>query len=206
MVTPKSPFRRQTLHLSNEQFAARFRRLLEKGKYWEATRLSIFMDEGEFLTQACPVVTTFEHFDGLFQCLGPRGALGHILKHVGMEFLRRVILESEHAKFEYTISTCIHDLVIPTLEEQRYDRAIDILKAVQERYAEGDGRPERMGEVPKFRLFMDEFIKRLLQNGDGTSVKKFFNLHGKNIWSRCQDIFGVFYQSTAQHLRDRNDR
>ena len=52
------------------------------------------MKDDEFLKYLCRVVTTLDHFKGLYECLKQRKMVPAFLAHGGMVLVRKVIVET----------------------------------------------------------------------------------------------------------------
>lgn len=196
----------QSVRQANEQFFERFKKLIDEGKYWEAARLGNFMDNEEFLSCAYSVMTTFEHFQGFYIYLDLRNVIKRIFAYGSITFVRKIIVEFKDAYFERAIlDDTVRWAIILSMDEDRYDRVVDLFEAIQEKYAIGDERLGQIGEISKFRLFMDDFIGALALNDRNGTIKRFFALHGENFKSKYRSIFEVFCLSLVHYLRNKSD-
>ena len=110
----------------------------------EIVKLGDSMKKDEFFKHLCPLISTLEHYKGLFECLQRRDLLPRFFIHGSMSLVRRAIIEVELVYNGDTIRWYyIRSAVILSIEKGRHDRFIGLWEAVQERFADEDKKREQ---------------------------------------------------------------
>ena len=78
----------------------KFEELINKGQYKEIAELGKKMNEGELLKCLCQVVTSPDHFKGLYEYLKQRDMVSGFLAHGEVALVRKVIFEIDLLKTE----------------------------------------------------------------------------------------------------------
>lgn len=193
----------QTFHLkmlsnfdstTGEQVFEQFQALIVKEQYGEIAKLGGGMTDEEFLKHICLIMTTLEHCNGLFEYLQCRGMIPGLLMHGNMELVRKAIIELKGSYFlDYCISRDhLQDAIILSFNNYRYDRAINLLEAVQGRFAIEDEKCKRTRKPSELEIFMDLFFTKLAPEKDTAQFLHFLNLRGEIFSKEYPSIFAIF--------------
>ena len=112
----------------------KFEELINKGQYEEIAELGKEMNDEELLKCLCQVVTSLDHFKGLYGYLKQRNMVPGFLAHGEMVLVRKVIVETgllETDDFGHCDS--IYDAIALSLNEDRHERVAGLFEAAQER-------------------------------------------------------------------------
>ncbi len=143
------------------------------------------MKDDEFLKCLCPVVTTLDHFKGLYEYLEQRKMVPAFLAHGQMVLVRKVIVETDLLETKgFGGCNSIYDAITLSLSEGRHDRVAGLFEAARR-------RPDWKN---KFYLFVRGFFDRYLPEKDSMPLKRFLTLHGKE--------FGKKHSATFRTIRD----
>ena len=193
------PSQRHLVLQTREQVSERLTTLIERERYWEVARVCNSMSDEEFLEHLCQVMSTLKHFDGLVWYLTYRDALPSFLEHGKMALVREVIAALTSYKYGYCMYPGdIKSAVIQSFNENRHDHAIDLLKAVQERYADEDEQRRQIGKMPEFNYFMGSFMKLFAPEKNNVSDKLFLFMHREEFNSDYRSVFEVFCLSLVK--------
>ena len=112
-----------------------FQELLEAEKYGTIIKIGESMKGDEFLKYICPVVTTLDHFKGLYEYLKQRKMVPGFLAHGEMALVRKVIVETGLLQTVKIFGYCdsIYAAIALSLREDRHERVAGLFEAAQER-------------------------------------------------------------------------
>ena len=97
------------------------------------------MDRARYARQLCPVITSLNHFKGLYGHFEHCSMLTNFLVYGDMPLVNEVIFEFNDVDFDHFISRVhISKALILSLNENQHDRVIELLVVVQERDEEKD--------------------------------------------------------------------
>ena len=108
--------------------------MINKKQYKEIVELGKEMSDEELLKCLCQVVTSLDHFKGLYEYLKQRNMVPGFLAHGEMVLVRKVIVETD--LLETTdLGQCdsIYDAIALSLKEDRHERVAGLFEAAQER-------------------------------------------------------------------------
>ena len=195
----QSSSQRQSVPVVDEHTSEHFKALLDGGAYEELRELSDGMDDNVFLERICPVMATFEHFMGLFKLLRQLKGLSKFLVHGDMALVEQVTAELEFTKYHIHKEHILTALTL-SLNEDRYERVIDLLKAVKERHAYVDVENVQEGRRTRFESFTTTFFDVFNPLNNSTSLKRFFTHHGEEFSKHHKNIFDTFCLSLVRYL------
>ena len=114
----------------------RFEELINKKQYKEIAELGEKMSDEELLKCLCQVVTSLDHFKGLYEYLKQRNMVPGFLAHGEMVLVRKVIVETDLLETD-DLGRCdsIYDAIALSLKEDRHERVAGLFEAAQERPA-----------------------------------------------------------------------
>ena len=197
---------RQLVLQTSEQVSERPTTLIVEERYWEVARVCNSMRKKSFFEYLCQVMSTLKHFNGLAWYLTYHDMHYRFLEHGKMTLVREVISASTSYEYEYYIyREDISKAIIRSVYENRHDRAIDLLKAVQEKYTDEDGWHRQTGITPKFDYFTGSFMELFAPEKNNVSDKLFLFLHREEFNSDCRSIFEAFCLSLVKYLKCRLD-
>ena len=90
-----------------------FQELLKAKKYRAIIKIGEGMKDDEFLKCLCPVVTTLDHFKGLYEYLKQRKMVPDFLAHGEMALVRKVIVETDLLKTEISAGVTVSTMQLP---------------------------------------------------------------------------------------------
>ena len=108
--------------------------LINRKQYNEIAKLGKKMRDEELLKCLCQVVTSLDHFKGLYEYLKQRKMVPGFLAHGKMVPVRKMIVETDLLKTKYH-GECndIYDTIALSLNEDHHERAAGLFEAAQER-------------------------------------------------------------------------
>ena len=179
---------------TSEQVFEQFQALIVKEQYGEIAKLGGGMPDEDFLKHICLIMTTLEHCKGLFEYLKCREMIPGFLMHGNMELVKKAIIELKGSYFlDYFISRDhIQDAIVLSFNNYRYDRAINLLEAVQGRFAIEEEKYKRTKKPSELEIFMDLFFTKLAPEKDNTQLLHFLNLRGEIFSKEYPSIFEIF--------------
>ena len=170
----------------------KFEELINKGQYKEIAKLGNGMNDEELLKCLCQVVTSPDHFKGLYEYLEQRNMVPGFLAHGDMVPVRKVIVETDLLKISY-YGQCdsIYNAIALSLEEDRHERAAGLFEAAQ-------ARPNWKN---KFDYFVYGFFRRHPPEKDSMPLKRFLTLHGEVFGKKHPAIFKTICVELVIRLR-----
>ena len=112
----------------------RFEELINKKQYEEIAELGKGMSDKELLKCLCQVVTSLDHFKGLYEYLKQRKMVPGFLAHGEMVVVKKVIVETDLLETEdYGECDSIYDAIALSLKEDRHERVAGLFEAAHER-------------------------------------------------------------------------
>ena len=126
------------------------------------------MSDKELLKCLCQVVTSLDHFKGLYEYLKQRKMVPGFLAHGDMVLVRKVIVETDLLETDI-IGECdsIYDAIALSLNEDRHERVAGLFEAARE-------RPKLEGQV---RIVCDWFFCKIpSREGQHATQTIFFSL------------------------------
>ena len=148
----------------------KFEGLINNKQYEEMAELGEKMSDKELLKCLCQVVTSLDHFKGLYEYLKQRNMIPGFLAHGKMVLVRKVIVETgllETNNFGGCDS--IYDAIALSLKEDRHERVAGLFEAAQERPAWKN----------KFGWFVHGFFDKIPSRENSMPLKRFLALHGE---------------------------
>ena len=169
----------------------RFEELISKKQYEEMAKLGDEMGDKELLKYLCQVVTTLDHFKGLFGYLEQRNMVPSFLAHGKMVLIGKVIVETSLLKTRNG-GGCdsIYDGIVLSLKEDSHERAASLFEAAR-------GRP---GWKHKFDRFVDGFFVRWFPEKDSMPLKRFLSLYGEELSKKHPVIFKTICEELVWEL------
>ena len=160
----------------------RFEELINKKQYNEIAELGKKMDDEELLKCLCQVVTSLDHFKGLYEYLKQREMVPGFLAHGGMVLVREVTIETDLLETEgFGGCNSIYDAITLSLNEDCHERVAGLLEAAQERPSWKD----------EFDLFVGGFFVSYPPEKVSMPLKRFITLHGEEFSKKHPAIFGT---------------
>ena len=171
--------------------------LINRGKYEEVIKFADSIDRDEFLMYVCLVVTTIDHFKGLFGHLEQREMIPDFLAHGEMVLVRKVIIETDLLETKVALGWCndIYDAIVLSLNDNRHVRVASLFEAAHGRHDWKD----------KFDLFVNGFLNRYPPVKVSMPLKRFFALHGEELSKKHPAIFGTICQESVWKSRRQLD-
>ena len=112
----------------------KFEELINKKQYKEIAELGKEMSDKELLKCLCQVVTSLDHFKGLYEYLKQRKMVPGFLAHGEMVLVRKVIVETDLLETDdFGQCDSIYDAIALSLKEDRHGRVAGLFEAAQER-------------------------------------------------------------------------
>jgi len=150
------------------------------------------MNDEELLKCLCQVVTSPDHFKGLYGYLERRNMVSGFLARGEMVVVREVIFETGLLE-TYDSGRCdrLYDAIALSLKEDRRERVAGLLEAVQE-------RPAWRSE---FDWFVNGFFVSYPPEKDGMPLKRFLTLYGEELSKRHPAIFEAICRELVGRLR-----
>ena len=112
----------------------KFEELINKAQYKEIAELGEKMSDKELLKCLCQVVTTLDHFKGLYEYLTRRNMVSGFLANGEMVLVRKIITELGLLDTnDFGCSNNIYDAMALSLNEDHHERVAGLLEAAQER-------------------------------------------------------------------------
>ena len=160
----------------------KFEELINKKQYEEIAELGKKMSDEELLKCLCQVVTSLDHFKGLYEYLKQRKMVPGFLAHGEMVLVRKVIVETDLLETDY-FGQCdsIYDAIALSLKEDRHERVAGLFEAAHE-------RPDWKNE---FDWFVGGFFGRYPPEKDSMPLKRFLTLLRRRV-----------QQKASRHFRD----
>ena len=188
----------------NEKVSEQFESLLAKEWYGEVVKLGSGMGDDEFFKCLCPLITTLDHYKGLFKRLKHRAMSKGFLIHGNMALVKKAITEFPDDRSGYYIdSDIIRSVIVLSLNEGRHDRVVGILEAVNERFAEIDERRRQTGSDTIFKLFVSKLFGLLALEKDSLPLRRFLTLQGEELREKHPVIFETICSELVPYLRDK---
>ena len=104
--------------------------------------------------------------------------------------VKEAIVGSEYSSADSTYCLYIRDAITLSLNEDRRDRVIDLMKVVQARL-----------KKEEFEIFMAGVIERYLWGEDSMPLKRFFTLHREELSKKYPDIHETICSSLVHRLK-----
>ena len=175
--------RKQLTPQASERVTVELKRLFDGKEYGEIARIGNNMKGVDFSRHLCPLITTRGRFNGLFDGLARCGIFTNFLEFGNLAFVKEMFAgpKSKSAfKFFFTQGH-LKEAIVWALKEDRHDRAIVLLKVVQEQCASGDAGREELDYDVSFGEFMKGIIENLAPEQDSLPIKRFFTLCGEEL-------------------------
>jgi len=150
------------------------------------------MEDDEFLECLCQVVTTPDHFKGLYKYLKGRNLILDFLANGKMVVVKGVIVGTDILKTGCD-GECdsIYDAIALSLNEARHDRVASLFEAAHARPKWKD----------MFDMFMRGFTLRYPPEKNSMPLKRFLTLHGKEFSKQHPEIFDNICQRLVRESR-----
>ena len=111
----------------------KFKELINRKQYEEIIKLGNEMNNEELLKYLCQVVTTLDHFKGLYGYLKQRNMVPGFLAHGNMVVVRKVIVETDLLKAKnFRYCNDIYDAITLSLKDDRHERVAGLFEAARE--------------------------------------------------------------------------
>ena len=166
--------------------------LINKEQYNEIAKLGKKMSDEELLKCLCQVVTSSDHFKGLYKYLEQRNMVPGFLAHGDMVLVRKVIVETKLLEgSRYGVCDSIYDAIALSLKEDRRERVAGLFEAAQE-------RPDWENN---FDWFVAGFFARYPSEEDSMPLKRFLTLHGEEFSKKHPVIFKLICQRLVGRLK-----
>lgn len=189
---------------TSEQISEQFRTLMDEKQYLELFKLGYSMSRDELLEYLSPLMTTFERCKKFFWYLKPRDLLSNSLERMDMPLVRKVILELLDDDGQYFITEWdIRRAITLSLDENRYDRVLELFGVMQARHAsedEGDGQPLK---VPRVQRFIHGLFVYPDATKNSKSFRHFLVLRGDELQEMYPSTFEILCQELVSRLRIR---
>jgi len=166
--------------------------LIGSGDFGGVVKLVGEMSKEELLKCLCQVVTTIDHFKGLYVYLKQRKMVPGFLAHGEMVVVREVIVGTnllETNGFGHCDS--IFDAIALSLKEGRHERVAGLFEAAH-------GRP---GFENDFDWFVVGFFQRYPPEKDSMPFKRFLALYGEEFSKGHPATFETICQWLVRNLR-----
>ena len=180
-----------------DEHIKKFEELINKNQHKEIVELGEKMSVEELLKCLCQVVTSLDHFKGLYEYLKQRKMVPGFLAHGEMVVVRKVIVESSLLETDSAYGYCdsISDAIVLSLERDRHERVASLFKAAQE-------RPDWK---PMFGWFVGGFFIRYPPSKNGMPLKRFLTLHGGEFGKKHPAIFETICEELVWKVRRQLD-
>ena len=143
----------------------KFEELINKKRYEEMAKLGEKMSDEELLKCLCQVVTSPDHFKGLYEYMEQRSMIPSFLAQGKMALVRKVIVEADLlATGAYGRCNSIYDAIALSLKENNYEHVAGLFEAAQK---------DPSGRTSSMCLCMG-FLKDTLQKGTACHSSDFF--------------------------------
>ena len=171
----------------------KFEELINKGQYKEIAELGEKMSDKELLKCLCQVVTSLDHFNGLYGYLKQRRMVSGFLAHGEMALVREVIVETELLKTD-NFGECdsIYDAIALSLKEDRHERVASLFEAAA-------GKTHL--EEPCSTGLWPSFFARHPPEKDSMPLKRFLTLYGEELSKKHPVIFETICRRLVWKLR-----
>lgn len=197
---PQDPTQEQASLLREKQIAEHVKGLMDGGKYDKVIKFCGNLKKHEFLKHICPTITTPDHYLGLFKYLQRRDVLVGFFVQGNMPLVRKAIVEfKDSLSDQYIHDGPIKDAIILSLTEDRYERFIGLLRAVQWRFAKMSEQGKLMAETSKFKDFMHSVFLIITSKKYNIPLRRFLTLH-KEEFKKHPNTFEIFYRRLVSHL------
>jgi len=174
----------------------RFEELINNKQYEEIDELGKDMNDEELLKCLCEMVTSLDHFKGLYEYLKKRKMVPDFLAHGGMVLVRKVIVESSLLETdEFGECNGIYDAIALSFEGGRHERVAGLFEAVQ----------ERPGLEDMFDMFMRGFFLRYPPEKNSMPLKRFLTLHGEEFNKKHPATFEIICRRLFWELKRQLD-
>ena len=175
------PPRNHVIPLTKHSAPYMLQKWMDEGEYGKIVELCD-KKNGEYWKYVWPIITTLDHFKGLFEHLKQRNMIPDFLAHGNMALVQRAMAErDDNGKFQIK-QDFILDAISLCIKEGKYERATDLMKAGQERHEDDDD----------FDEFMYDLFDRFTPGSGRASLKRFLTLHSKQFSEKYPDIFEIF--------------
>lgn len=145
----------------------------------------------------CLLITTLEQYKSQRGALIRRGMFPTFLVHGDMAVVRGAVVEFAKGSNYHVKQKFIQNAIILSFNNNQYDRAIDLMKAIDMRHA---------GSTRCVGIFMNELLRRLVPEKNNVSLKRFLTLSGEKFKEKHPVIFKIFCQTLVSRLRTRSYR
>ena len=188
-----------------ERTSVSIKGLMAARRYEEVAKFGEEMRVEEFLKHIRPVMTTVEHYIGLFEHLKRRAMRVGFLIHVDMSLVRNSVVELMRLGFKNSYQYNYSDLfgaIISSLKGDRHDRAIGLFEAAHGE-DEFDEEYARSGFTSQFEICLDEFFVAFPPEKNSMPLKRFIACRGEEFSKRCPFIFEAFCQALLCALKSK---
>ena len=161
----------------------RFEELIKKRRYNEIAKLGNGMNDEELLKCLCQVVTSLDHFRGLYEYMEDRNLVPDFLANGKMVVVKGVIVETDLLSTGYC-GECdsLYDAIALSPKNDRHDRVASLFEAAYERPAWKDW----------FNRFVNGFFERYPPEKDSMSLKRFLTLYGEDLTNGIPRLSRLF--------------
>ena len=137
---------------------------------------------GKFWKYVWPLITTYEHYETLFEHLKQHKMLPSFFAHGNMTLVQRAMAEGDDSSKLQIEQNFTLDAICMCIKEDKYERAIDLMRAEQEIHENDDD----------FDEFMYDLLSKFTPGSNRASLKRFLTLYGGQFSESYPDIFEVF--------------
>ena len=149
-------------------------------------------ENGEYWKYVWPIITTLDHFKGLYGYLKQRDMVPDFLAHGDMALVRKVIVETGLLETS-ELGECgsMYGAIALSLKNDRHDRAASLFEAAS-------GRPHWKD---KFFWFVERFFLRYPPEKDSMPLKRFLTLRRQEFNEKHPVIYETFCRGLVGMLR-----
>ena len=146
------------------------------------------MDDEELLKCLCQVVTSLDHFKGLYEYLKQRNMVPGFLAHGQMVLVRKVIVETDLLETSGSVGVTASTMQLPCHSTKTAMIVLQVFLKLHKK----DPTGEHM-----FDWFMDGFFERYPPEKDSMPLKRFLTLHGEEFSKKHPVIFKTICQEIS---------
>ena len=191
------PQRHEAMIQKREQFA----KLMEQEQYDVIVKLGESMEDGEFMGHLCSVMTELDHYTHLFEYLKKRGMLSTFVAYGNATLVKKAIIEFKRGSIYFIEGKYLFKAIAFLLDQDSHDRVIDVLGAVEARYAAEDQQLKLTRKLTLFDGFIDYFFNSYPPVDNSESIKRFLTLSRKKLTETYPSILDAFCVGLVKHLR-----
>ena len=170
----------------------KFEELINKKQYNEIAKRGKKMSDEKLLKCLCQVVTSPDHFKGLYKYLKQRKMVPGFFAHGKMALVRKVIAETGLLETNGPGEWCnIYDAIALSLRGDHHERVAGLFEAAQK-------RPNWRGI---FVFFVANFFVRHPPEKDSMPLKRFLSFYGEKFSKKHPVILKTICQELVLKLR-----